>query len=77
MGDLVVRKIDDRIVRALKMRAARHGRSAEAEHREILEHVLVHIRPRSLAEVLSSMPELGCDEDFERVQDDSSDRVFD
>jgi plasmid stability protein len=33
---LIVRNVDDELVRRLKMRAARHNRSAEAEHREIL-----------------------------------------
>ena len=37
---LHVRNLDDEIVHRLKARAARHGRSAEAEHREILRHVL-------------------------------------
>ena len=43
MATLVVRRLDDEIVRRLKARAAAHGRSAEAEHRAILEHAL---RPR-------------------------------
>ncbi len=33
MAQLIVRNIEDTLVRALKVRAARHGRSAEAEHR--------------------------------------------
>ena len=37
---LHVRNLDDDIVHRLKARAARHGRSAEAEHREILQHAL-------------------------------------
>ena len=41
MAQLTVRKVDDRIVRALKQRAATHGRSAEAEHREILRATLL------------------------------------
>ena len=40
MAQLAVRKIDPEIVRRLKLRAAEHGRSAEAEHRAILERVL-------------------------------------
>ena len=36
MAQLLVRKIEDRIVAALKERAARHGVSAEEEHRRIL-----------------------------------------
>jgi plasmid stability protein len=42
MAQLTVRKVDDRVVRALRQRAAIHGRSAEAEHREILRAVLLH-----------------------------------
>lgn len=40
MAQLIVRDLDDGIVAALKARAARHGRSAEAEHRRILEATL-------------------------------------
>lgn len=38
-GNLHVRNLDDDLIAKLKMRAARHGRSAEAEHREILRQV--------------------------------------
>ena len=40
MGQLLVRDVPDEIVGALKTRAKRHGRSAEAEHRLILESAL-------------------------------------
>src|SRR5271157_2830934 len=40
MGQLTVRNVSAQIVRALKQRAAGHGRSAEAEHREILREAL-------------------------------------
>lgn len=36
MATLMVRNLDDEIARALRVRAAQRGRSAEAEHREIL-----------------------------------------
>ena len=39
-GNLHVRNLDDELIARLKRRAARHGRSAEAEHREILRHAL-------------------------------------
>lgn len=39
-GNLHVRNLDDELIAKLKIRAARHGRSAEAEHREILRQVL-------------------------------------
>jgi len=41
MSQLTVRNVDDQVVRALKRRAASHGRSAEAEHREILRKALL------------------------------------
>jgi plasmid stability protein len=40
MAQLIVRDLDEEIVAALKARAARNGRSAEAEHRRILETAL-------------------------------------
>jgi len=39
-GNLHVRNLDDDLIAKLKLRAARHGRSAEAEHREILRQAL-------------------------------------
>jgi antitoxin FitA len=40
MGSLLVRDVDDDLITRLKGRAKAHGRSAEAEHREILRRVL-------------------------------------
>lgn len=40
MGQLIVRGLEDRLIQALKRRAARLGHSAEAEHRAILEQAL-------------------------------------
>ena len=45
MATLTVRNLDAALVRALRIRAAEHGRSAEAEHREILHKVLTASRP--------------------------------
>jgi len=39
-GNLHVRNLDDELITRLKRRAARHGRSTEAEHREILRQAL-------------------------------------
>jgi plasmid stability protein len=39
-GNRHVRKIEDDLIARLKRRAARHGRSTEAEHREILRQAL-------------------------------------
>jgi len=69
VASLIVRDIDESLVRALKQRAAKHGRSAEAEHREILASVLRRPRKRHLAEVLASVPNVGRDEDFGRTED--------
>jgi plasmid stability protein len=40
VGSVIVRGIDADLITRLKQRAAAHGRSAEAEHREILRRVL-------------------------------------
>jgi len=40
MGNLHVRNLEDELILRLKRRAARHGRSTEAEHREILRLAL-------------------------------------
>jgi antitoxin FitA len=71
MADLLVRGVEDGLVQALKKRAGAHGRSAEAEHREILATALLGPPRRNLAELLGSMPEVGLDADFERVDDTS------
>ena len=39
-GSLSVRNVDDVLITRLKRRAARHGRSAEAEMRDILRQAL-------------------------------------
>jgi plasmid stability protein len=78
MADLLVRGVDDELVRALKERAGAHGRSAEAEHREILAAALARPRRRSFAEIVASMPAVGTDADFERVPTaDKARDVFD
>jgi len=41
VGNLHVRNVDDDLIARLKRRAARHGRSTEAEHREILRQALI------------------------------------
>ncbi|MDR0577333.1 MAG: DNA-binding protein [Candidatus Accumulibacter sp.] len=66
MTQLVLRNLDDSLVERLRERAAAHGRSLEAEHRAILAAAL---RRPPLAEILSRMPDVGRDEDFERMQD--------
>jgi antitoxin FitA len=70
MAQLLVRDIESEVVRALKLRAARNGRSAEEEHREILRLALKRIEPPlSFKELLLEIPDVGEDRDFERPLD--------
>jgi plasmid stability protein len=70
VAQLIVRDIEETVVRALRLRAARHGRSAEAEHRAILREVLAEARERpSFKEVLAAMPDLGTDEELAPARD--------
>ncbi len=70
MAQLIVRDLDDSLVSALKRRAARHGRSAEAEHRLLLREALEgELRQASLKELLLAMPDIGEDEDFQAPRD--------
>ena len=70
MGQLIVRNLDDELVRALKLRAAQSRRSAEAEHREILREALGPRRKsKTLKDLLLNMPAVGDDADFARPRD--------
>ena len=72
MAQLIVRNLDDEIVKRLRRRAAERGRSVEAEHREILREALLKSRPRkSLKQHLLEIPNIGRDEDFVRLRDKS------
>ncbi|WP_342120450.1 FitA-like ribbon-helix-helix domain-containing protein [Pseudoduganella sp. OTU4001] len=62
--NLVVRNIEEELALALKQRAAANGRSAEAEHREILKTALKQPKRRSVADILANMPNVGEDSDF-------------
>ncbi len=68
MAQLTVRKVEEAVVRALRIRAAERGRSAEAEHREILRDALLE-RPagRSFKDYLRAMPNVADDADFDRI----------
>ena len=70
MAQLLVRNLDDDLVDALKARAAANGRSAEAEHREIL---LAALRGpaagRSLWDWIAAMPDPGDALDFTAQRD--------
>lgn len=77
MANLIVRNVNEDIIKALKTRAGRHGTSAEAEHRKILAQALVKPRKRSFVEAIAAMPNVGKDSDFKRVQDNNNRNVLD
>lgn len=67
MAMLTVRNLPDDVHRALRVRAARHGRSTEAEVREILESA---VKPQSRLRMGQALAALGreiglTDKDFE------------
>jgi plasmid stability protein len=71
MAQLIVRNLDEEVVRRLKIRAAEHGCSMEAEHRSILRAALGMAGPegRDFKAALLGMPDVGTDADFERERD--------
>jgi len=56
MAMLTVRNLPDDVHRALRMRAAQHGRSTEAEVREILA---VAVKPETRVRMGDALTELG------------------
>ncbi len=77
MATLLVRNVDEELVQSLREQAAAHGRSAEAEHRDILSKALAKPQRRTFAQVLTSIPEVGEDADFARTDDGEAGHVFD
>ncbi len=69
MAQLLVRNLEEDLVRDLKRRAGSHGVSVEEEHRRILREVL---RPeageqrKTFWQMLTEMPDVGDDSLFER-----------
>ena len=55
MANLSVRNVPEEVHRALRVRAAEHGHSAEAEVREILAAALVPAQRRRLGDALVSL----------------------
>ncbi len=73
MPQLVVREVDEQVVRKLEERADRHGVSIEEEHRRILREALLTpaSQKASFKETLLAMPNVGTDEDFARSKSPS------
>lgn len=70
MRSITVRNVPDDVHRALRVRAAQHGRSAEAEIRDILEHA---VKPEKRVRMGDALASLGrklklTDEDFKVLE---------
>jgi plasmid stability protein len=73
MPQLLVRNISDELVRALQLQAARHGVSAEEEHRQILTKALTETdrdASEAMKRVLTRLAETA-------AADDENDWLFD
>ena len=68
MPQLIVRLIEEKVVKKLKQQAVAHGVSMEEEHRRILRESLLGkaAKRTSFKEALLAMPNVGEDSDFER-----------
>jgi antitoxin FitA len=72
MAQLIVRNIEETVVRKLRQKAARNGVSMEEEHRRILRKTLLEKSPArkkpkmSFLDFLCTMPNVGNDADFAR-----------
>ena len=68
MPQLIVRQIEEKVVKKLKQQAGMHGVSMEEEHRRILRKSLLGRAGKlaSFKEALLAMPNVGKDADFER-----------
>jgi antitoxin FitA len=56
MASLTIRNVPDEVHRAIRVRAAQHGRSIEAETRDILESA---VRPQGRVKLGSLLTEIG------------------
>jgi plasmid stability protein len=69
MANLWIRGIDQTLYDALIREAEANGRSVEEEQRAILEGALQKVYNRQFVRALMSIPDVGEDADFERVND--------
>jgi antitoxin FitA len=65
MAVMTIRNLDDEVREKLRIRAAQHGRSMEAEVRAILTDAVASPIERTLADVLADLVEAGRGGDFE------------
>jgi plasmid stability protein len=71
MPQLIVRQLEEKIVKKLKARAGLHGVSMEEEHRRILRGALfgTGAESPSFKDYLLAMPDVGPDNIFDRTRD--------
>jgi plasmid stability protein len=69
MANLWIRGVDQTLYDALIREAEANGRSVEDEQRAILEGALQKVYNRQFVRALMSIPDVGEDSDFERVND--------
>jgi antitoxin FitA len=71
MPQLIVRQLEEKVVKKLKARAGLHGVSMEEEHRRILREALLgKVRePPPFKQYLMEMPDAGPDKIFDRPRD--------
>lgn len=82
MPSITVRNVPDEVHRALRVKAAQHGRSAEAEIREILKNA---VQPEGRVKLGSLLSRIGCkinltDDEFsifEQSRDKTQDNPLD
>ena len=72
MAAVIIRNLSDAAHRALKVRAARHNRSTEAEMRAILEAA---VRPEGRLRLGSTLREIGQKHGISRADLEAMDRV--
>jgi plasmid stability protein len=78
MADIAIRKLNDETHRALKQRAAQHGRSTEAEIRSILDAAVRPEERRKLGSELAALAQKygGFDLEIERDRSPIQPAVF-
>lgn len=71
MPQLIVRQLEEKVVKKLKARAGQHGVSVEEEHRRILREALLGkaAGSPSFKDYLLAMPDVGPDNIFDRTRD--------
>ena len=71
MAQLIVRNLDEEVVRLLRLRAGQEGVSVEEAHRRLLRSVLLEksAEAPSFKDYLLEMPDAGCNTVFQRSKE--------